>query len=121
MDFGAAVSSGRAIQSKVLLNEAQVLELGAYRTSDAFSELERQVLEYADRLTAVPASVPDQLYESLRSQLGEAALVDLTAEIAFEGYRARFNRGFDVSSQGYAEGHVCPLPGRLELPEEPVR
>ena len=109
MDFGAAVGSG-------VVDERQVLELASYRTSDAFSDLERQVVEYADRLTATPADVPDDLYESLRSQLGFAALVDLTAEIAIENYRARFNRGFDLHAQGYAEGMVCPLPARLELP-----
>lgn len=109
MDFGAAVGSGA-------VNERQILELADYRTSDAFDELERQVLEYADRLTATPATVPDALYDSLRSQLGEAALVDLTAGIAIENFRSRFNRGFGVPSQGYAEGHACPLPARLELP-----
>ncbi|HEX6511562.1 MAG TPA: hypothetical protein VF157_04630 [Chloroflexota bacterium] len=109
MDFGAAAGSG-------VVDERQIRELAAYRTSDAFSELERQVLEYADRLTATPATVPDELHEALRSQLGEPALVDLTAEIAVENFRARFNRGFDVSSQGYAAGHACPLPARLGTP-----
>ena len=108
MDFGAAVGGREGVP------ERQILELGHYRTSDAFSELEKAVLEYADRLTATPAEVPDELYERLRRELGEAALVDLTAEIAIENYRARFNRGFDVRSQGYAEGLACPLPARLE-------
>lgn len=89
MDFGAAVDSR-------VVDERQVAELAAYRTSDAFSNLERDVLDYADRLTATPANVPDGLYESLLANLGRAALVDLTAEIAIENYRARFNRGFDV-------------------------
>jgi hypothetical protein len=46
-DFGAAVGSG-------VVDERQVLELGRYRDSDAFSDLEWRVLEYADRLTATP-------------------------------------------------------------------
>ena len=109
MDFGAAVGSA-------VVDERQIQELAAYKTSAAFNELERHVLEYADRLTATPAEVPDALYESLRSQLGEAALVDLTAAIAVENFRSRFNRGFDVRSQGYGEGHACPLPARLDAP-----
>lgn len=109
MDFGAAVGSR-------VVDERQVLELASYRTSDAFTDLERRVLEYADRLTATPADVPDELYESLLAELGPAALVDLTAEIAIENSRARFNRGFDLHAQGYGEGMACPLPARLELP-----
>lgn len=101
-----------------VLEERQVLELASYRTSDAFSALERRVLEYADRLTATPAHVPDDLYETLLAELGPAALVDLTAEIAIENSRARFNRGFDVHAQGYGEGAACPLPARLDPSED---
>ena len=97
------------------VDERQVLELAAYRTSDAFTDIERRVLRYADHLTATPAGVPDGLYDALLADLGHAALVDLTAEIAIENYRARFNRGFDVRPQGYATGHACAVPARLDL------
>ena len=40
-----------------IVDERQVLELAGYRRSDAFTDLERAVLEYADRLTATPAGV----------------------------------------------------------------
>lgn len=32
--------------------------------------------------------------------------------IAWENFRARFNRGFDVGGQGYSEGAYCVLPER---------
>ncbi len=37
---------------------------------------------------------------------------ELTANIAWENFRARFNRGFDVAAQGFSEGAVCPIPER---------
>lgn len=30
--------------------------------------------------------------------------------IAWENFRARFNRGFDVADQGFSEGAYCALP-----------
>ena len=37
--------------------------------------------------------------------------------IAWENFRARFNRGFDVAAQGFSEGASCPIPeGRGRTP-----
>jgi len=30
--------------------------------------------------------------------------------IAWENFRARFNRGFDIADQGYSDGAYCVLP-----------
>ena len=32
--------------------------------------------------------------------------------IAWENFRARFNRGFDVANQGFSAGAYCALPER---------
>ena len=90
--------------------EAKVLDVNRWRDSDAYTTLERRVLEYAECITHTPADVPDQLRAALRQHLTEAQLVELTTAIAWENFRARFNRGFDVQPQGYAEGAACPLP-----------
>jgi alkylhydroperoxidase family enzyme len=88
------------------------MELSRYRESDVYSELEKTVLDYAVGMTRTPAQVDDALVERLRAELCDAQLVELTASIAWENFRARFNRGFDVAAQGFSEGATCPLPER---------
>lgn len=88
------------------------MELSRYRESDAYNELEKAVLDYAVGMTRTPAQVDDALVARLRRDLSDAQLVELTASIAWENFRARFNRGFDVAAQGFSEGATCPLPER---------
>jgi len=63
-----------------------------------FSSLERLVIELADALAATPSNVSGDLYTRLRDQFSEEQLLELGAQIAFENYRARLNRIFDVQS-----------------------
>jgi alkylhydroperoxidase family enzyme len=63
-----------------------------------FNELERLVIELADAMASTPSNVSDALYERLRQQFSEEQLLELGAQIAFENYRARLNRVFDVGS-----------------------
>ena len=60
------------------------------------------MIEYAELLTLTPANVPQDLFDTLRRHLNERQLVELTTAIAWENYRARFNRGFDVTSDHLA-------------------
>jgi len=59
-----------------------------------------------------PADVPRSLIGALGQHFDEAQLVELAAAIAWENYRARFNRAFDVQAVGYSEGAACALPER---------
>ena len=63
-----------------------------------FSEVERLVIELADAMAATPSNVSDDLYARLRKQFSEEQLLQLGGQIAFENYRARLNRIFDVGS-----------------------
>ena len=83
-----------------------------YRQSDAFSALEKLVLEYAERMTATPVDVPGELFAALRNQFNDAELVELTADIAWENYRARFDHALGVEAQGFSQGSYCALPER---------
>jgi alkylhydroperoxidase family enzyme len=65
-----------------------------------FSEVERLVIELADAMAATPSNVSDDLYARLREQFSEEQLLQLGGQIAFENYRARLNRVFDVGSDG---------------------
>ena len=70
--------------------------LGDDRT--LFNDTERLVIELADTMTDTPANVSDDLYACLRKQFSEEQLMQLGAQIAFENYRARWNRIFNVES-----------------------
>jgi hypothetical protein len=63
-------------------------------------------------MTRTPSDVPEELFAALRRELGEAGVVELAAAIAWENFRSRFNRVFDVGVQGFSAGAFCPLPER---------
>ena len=94
------------------ITEDQIHGLADYATSDAFTKLERDVLAYATSLTRTPADATDEQVAALRTQLSDEQLVELTAMIGWENFRARFNRGFDVQEQGFSEGGACAIPER---------
>ncbi len=68
------------------------------------------MLRLAEALTRTPADVPDDLYEALRVEFSEPELVELSSTMAWEDYRALFNRTFAIDGEGFSEGHFCPLP-----------
>lgn len=68
------------------------------------------MLAYADALCGTPVEVPKALYDLIHTALGDTGTVELTAAIAYENLRARFNRAFEIGSQGFSEGAFCALP-----------
>jgi len=98
---------------KTGITESQMRDLPAFRTSTEFSDVEKLVLEYATAMTNTPAEIPGELFSALRRHFNEAQLVELTATVAWENYRARFNHALGVESQGFSEGAYCPLPERI--------
>ena len=78
------------------------------RTS--FNDTERLVIELADAMTETPANVSDDLYTRLQKQFSEEQLMQLGAQIAFENYRARWNRIFNVESDNL----YTPQPNKLQ-------
>ncbi len=73
-----------------------------WRQTDKLTEVERLVVEYADVLSSTPVTMSADLTARLREQFSERQVVDLANNIAWENYRARFNRGLGVESDGYA-------------------
>jgi alkylhydroperoxidase family enzyme len=67
-------------------------------------------LRYADAITQTPAVIPDNLFNELKAHFSSAQLVELTAAIAWENYRARFNHAFGAESEGFSEAAYCALP-----------
>jgi alkylhydroperoxidase family enzyme len=75
-----------------------------------FNDTERLVIELADAMTDTPSNISDDLYARLRNQFSEEQLMQLGGQIAFENYRARWNRIFDVESDNlyYGAGGAQP-------------
>jgi len=92
------------------IDEQQLLDLPRYQTSAAFSPLERLVLDLSVAMARTPADVPAELRARLDQHLDQAQQVELAAAIAWENYRARFNRVFGVRPAGFSEGAFCVLP-----------
>jgi len=51
-----------------------------------------------------PMQVTDELSRDLHEQIGNAAMVELTATIAWENDRARFHHVLGATERGFAEG-----------------
>lgn len=66
-----------------------------------FAPLERLVLRYADGMTIRGQDVSDELFAVLRSHFSEEAIVELTAHIAFENFRSKFNHALRIEAQGF--------------------
>ncbi len=100
---------------KAGISEAQLRELASYEQSHAFDTRQRLVLRLAVAMTRTPAAVEDALFAELRQTFTEPQLVELTSAIAWENYRARFNRTFAIASEGFSEGAFCPLPETAKI------
>jgi alkylhydroperoxidase family enzyme len=98
------------------ISPQQIANLNRYHDDFNFSELERLVLEYADRVTQTPVEVSDGLFARLREKFSEAQLVELTSAIAWENYRARFDHAFGIEGENFSDGAVCALPVRSQHP-----
>ena len=81
--------------------EAKLAEVTTWRESKLFSEPERLALEYAERITYTDQKVDDALFARLQQHFTEAQLVELTAAVALENFRSKFNVALDVESQGF--------------------
>ena len=86
------------------LSDAQVEAIHQGRF-EGFPANEQALLRMADALADTPANVSPELYAELRSHFSEEELIELAASAAQENYRARYNRVFDVGSDGlYRKG-----------------
>lgn len=113
MEVGCSfcIDIGAAEATRVGITDEQLRDLPIFEESDAFSDRERLVLRYAVAMSATPAEVPDGLFEELAAAFDEVQLVELTAAIAWEHYRARFNHAVGLGAQGFADGVLPEVIG----------
>jgi alkylhydroperoxidase family enzyme len=103
MDFGYFEAHSRGV------DPAKLEQVPTWRTSNAFSPVERRVMEFAEAATATPPEVTDEMTRALRTDLGDDGLVELTMLVAVENLRSRFNSTLGLSSQGFAESCRVPI------------
>ena len=91
MDINSAVGRKAGLTDEKLLAVAR-------DDLSPFSRDELLVIELADAMVTTPSNISDDLYARLREKFSEEQLLQLSAQFAFENYRARLNRVFDVGS-----------------------
>lgn len=96
------------------LDVEKAREIPRWRESDAFTGLERDVLEYAEAMSRTPPSVTDELVDRLYARLGPAAVVELTSVIAFANMSTRSNVALGIESDGFAA--ACGLRPMAQRP-----
>ena len=85
----------------------KLAEVTTWRDSTLFSEAERLALEYAERITYTDRKVDDALVVELKNHYSDAQIVELTAAIAMENFRSKFNPALGIEAQGF-----CMVPKR---------
>jgi alkylhydroperoxidase family enzyme len=98
------------------LDMAKASQVPRWRESTVFTPLERDVLEYAEAMTNTPPTVTDELSARLLDRLGPAAMIELTAFIAFSNMATRSNTALGIESQGFSAACEIPLAARPESP-----
>ena len=86
----------------------KVRDVPVWRSSDAYDERERAVLEYAEGATSTPAEVSEDLVRRLHAHFSDAEIVELAGFVALENFRSRFNAGLGLHSQGFSDN--CKVP-----------
>ncbi len=94
------------------LDMAKASQVPRWRESELFTSLERDVMEYAEAMTNTPPTVTDELSARLLGQLGPAAMIELTAFIAFSNFATRSNTALVIESQGLSAACEIPLAAR---------
>jgi len=84
------------------LDLTKAREVPRWRESDAFSPLERDVMEYAEAMTHTPPDATEELSSRLLGQLGAPAMVELTAWIALANVYTRTNATLGIEAQGFS-------------------
>lgn len=82
-------------------------EIAAIREGsiEGFAPPEAALLRMADAMADTPSNVSEELYAEMRRHFSEEQLIELAATAALENFRARYNRVFDVGSDGlYRKG-----------------
>ncbi len=82
-------------------SEEKIRAIDQAATSPLFDEAERAAIAYAEAMTITGQRVSDDLFARVRRHYSEAQIVELTAAIALENFRSKFNVALGVEAQGF--------------------
>jgi uncharacterized peroxidase-related enzyme len=78
----------RALGKKAGLNDRQTAETAEHETSDAYDELQRDVMRFAEEVTR-HINVTDGLFYRLKSRLGDREIVELAMTVGIANFTNR--------------------------------
>ncbi|MGP3706877.1 carboxymuconolactone decarboxylase family protein [Gordonia paraffinivorans] len=109
LDIGSALAVGSGA------TERQLRDLPSYRHSDAYDEVEKLVIAFAEAMTSTPAIADDlaEVRRRLEDHLSETQIAELAMAVAWENQRARLNQSLGVRPTGMSDGAACALPERI--------
>lgn len=81
-------------------NIEKIDALEHWRESKLFSPIEIAALGYAEQMTDNKKQVTEDCFEKLKEHFDEAAIVELTALIAFQNMSSKFNSALGIEPQG---------------------
>lgn len=84
-----------------ILTDAEINAVSHYYNSNLFSVREKVAMEYSEAVSKTPVKVSDEMFSRLKQYFDEKQIVELTASIAFENYRARFNHALGIGSDNF--------------------
>src|ERR671936_570101 len=93
------INASRGMQAGASEEKLRAVALAA--TSPLFSEPERAAIAYAEAMTITGQRVSDELFARLRTHFSEAQVVELTAAVALENFRSKFNVALGIEAQGF--------------------
>jgi len=81
--------------------EAKIAEVATALTSELFDDREKTALEYAEAITFTDRKVTEELFARVRAHFSEPEIVELTAAVALENFRSKFNVALGIEAQGF--------------------
>ena len=82
-------------------SEDKIRAIDQAATSPLFDEVERAAIAYAEAMTITGQRVSDDLFARIRKHFSESQIVELTAAIALENFRSKFNVALGIEAQGF--------------------
>ena len=82
-------------------SEEKIRAVPDFATSALFDDRERAALGYAEAMTITGQRVDDALFARVRTHYSEAQVVELTAAVALENFRSKFNVALGIEAQGF--------------------
>jgi alkylhydroperoxidase family enzyme len=104
------VDFGYFVADKEGLDLGKLQHVQQWRDTDVYTPVERAVIEYAQAMTVTPPTVTDAMVANLRTELGDAAVLELTAIVAVENERSRMNAALGLVAQGFSAACRIPAP-----------